>query len=138
MLNWGYGTADFTCTTVRRRLSLQVFKLLVPHLADVAALNTVYRRHVLDPAHGLAEYLALGDRARGLCVKFISERVHSMTVQMLDQRHSFSKLGPYAAAIPGQWSVLSTCVVLSDVSAAEKDHVTTQNFGWPLPRPHLT
>ena len=85
----------------------QVFKLLVPHLADVAALNTVYRQHVLDPAHGLAESMALGDRTRGLCVKFISERLHSITLQMLDQRQSFAQLGPYAASIYGTTTLLA-------------------------------
>ena len=87
---------------LKTRCVTQVFKLLVPHLADVASLNTVYRRHVLDPTRGLAECLALGDRSRGLCVKFTSERLNGMTVQMLDQRQSFSKLESlHAAALHG-------------------------------------
>jgi len=73
----------------------------MPHLADVAALNTVYRRHVLDPTKGLAESLALGDRGRGLCAKFISERLHGIELQMFDQRQSFEKLGPHAASLYG-------------------------------------
>jgi len=83
-----------------------VFKLLMPHLADVAAVNTVYRRHVLDPTQGLAESLALGDRGRGLCVKFISERLHNMELTMLDQRQSFAKLGPHASSLYGPSFVL--------------------------------
>jgi len=79
----------------------QVFKLLAPHLSDVAALNTVYRRCVLDPVKGVAQSLALGDRNRGLCVKFVSERLHAMSLSMFDPRQSFSKLGPYAAALYG-------------------------------------
>jgi len=79
----------------------QVFKLFMPHLADVAALNTVYRRHVLDPTQGLAESLSLGDRGRGLCAKFISERLHSIDFQMFDQRQNFAKLGPHADSLHG-------------------------------------
>jgi len=73
----------------------------MPHLADAAAVSTVYRRHVLDPMKGLSESLALGDRGRGLCVKFISEKLHSLTVHMLDQRQSFSELGPNMASLRG-------------------------------------
>ena len=71
----------------------QVFKLLAPHLSDVSALNTVYRRRVFDPVRGVAQSLALGDRGRGLSVKYVSERLHGMTLQMLDQRQSFAKIG---------------------------------------------
>jgi len=88
-----------------------VFKLLVPHLSDVASLNTVYRRRVLDPVHGVAQSLALGDRARGLAVKFISERLHGMTLAMFDQRQSFSRLGPYATAVDGAAKTLVAALV---------------------------
>ena len=70
-------------------------------MSNVAAHNTVYRRHLLDPTRGLAQSLGLGDRGRGLCVKFVSEILNGMTLQMLDQRQTFSKLGPYATAVQG-------------------------------------
>jgi len=87
-------------------VALQVFKLLMPHMSYMASINTVYRRRVLNPTVGVAESLALGDRGRGLCVKFISERLHNLSLQMLDQRQSFSRLGPYAAVFQGMLAVL--------------------------------
>ena len=117
----------------RLLLHAQVFKLLMPHLSEVAAVNTVYRRHVLDATNGLAKSLALGDRDRGLCVKFISERLHGMTVQMLDQRQSFSKLGPYATAIQGI-AVLSCLTLYGDIKTA-KQRTNIQQYGEAHPLP---
>jgi arachidonate 5-lipoxygenase len=80
-----------------------VYKLLVPHLADIAALNTVYRRHVLDPSSGLADVLALGDRGRGHCIQFVAAFLKTLTIDHLDVRENFARLGLIDETLPGYW-----------------------------------
>lgn len=66
-----------------------VHKLLVQHLKDIVAINTIYRQHILPNDGALPEVLAL---TKGLHLQYIAKVINSIDLGNFDAEMKFRKL----------------------------------------------